>query len=182
MANVEYLEGKELQELRTIAEDLGIEFPKNIGKVKLIDKIVEAESQEDVTPVQIEGVRVKKKTPAEIKKEMNILKRVRVSPNDPQHKGRNGVTRKIGNKYGVVGKFIPFDTVWHCPEPVYNDLKEAKYRVTKFKTDSVTGMKVAVTKWYPAFVIEDLPQLTAKELKKLAAEQASRGSIPSEEN
>lgn len=182
MANIEYLEGKELHELRTIAEDLGIEFPKNISKLKLIDKIVEAESKEDVIPTKIEGVKTKKRTPTEIRKEMNVLKRVRVSPNDPQHKGRNGVTRKIGNKYGIVGKFVPFDIVWHIPEPIYNDLKEAKYRVTKFKTDSTTGMKVAQTKWYPAFVIEDLPQLTDKELKKLASEQATRGSIPTEED
>jgi hypothetical protein len=41
-------------------------------------------------------------------------------------------------------------------------------------------MKVPVTTIHPSFVIEELPQLTETELKKLASEQAARGSIPNE--
>ena len=33
-----YLEEKTLAELRGIAEEIGLDFPKNIGKLKLIEK------------------------------------------------------------------------------------------------------------------------------------------------
>ncbi len=181
MANKQYLEGKELSELKTIATELGIEYSGNIGKVKLIDKIMKDEEEVNGSPIKVEGVKVaKKETAADIKKRMNKLVRLRVSSNDPQYKGRNGVTRQIGNKYGVVGKFIPFNTIWHCQDPVYQDLKAQKYRETKFKTDRTTGMKTPVTTWHPSFVIEVLPALTDKELKQLAADQSARGSIPTE--
>ncbi len=183
MADQAYLEGKELHELREIATELGIEFPGNVGKKKLISRITEDDKEVNGSPtkVEIEGVKVKKKeTPTEIRKRMNILRRVRISANDPQYKGRNGVTRQVGNRHGVVGKYIPFDVSWHCQEPVYQDLKAQKYRQTKFKVDTTTGMKVPVTTWHPSFVIEELPALTDADLKKLAADQSARGSIPNE--
>lgn len=180
----EELEKKDLTELRDIADELGIDYPKTIGKVKLIDKILddEAESQSPtILSKEVEGVAPKKKESAsEIKKRMNKLVRCRISSNDPQYKGRNGVTLQVGNKTTVVGKFIPFNTIWHVQEPVFKSLKAKTYRQTTFKTDRTTGLKVPVTNVYPSFVIEELPQLTEAELKKLAAEQAARGSIPNE--
>ena len=177
----EYLEGKSLSELRDIAEELGLEYPKNIGKAKLLVLIEADDAAVQGKPTIIEGVKPKKKeTGAEIKKRMNILKRVRISASDPQYKGRNGVSMQIGNKTTIVGKFIPFDTIWHIQEPVYNALKRRQWRETKFVTDRTTGMKVPKVTMRPAFVIEDLPALTQKELDKLASEQAARGSIPGE--
>ena len=181
MVDLEYLNGKELSELRGIAENLGIEFAKNIGKNKLIELIVADEDAVDGKPTQVEGVVAKKKeTPAEIKKRMNILKRVRISCNDPQYKGRNGVTKQVGNSTAMVGKFVPFDVIYHVQVPIYDLLKAQTYNQTKFVTDRTTGMKVPVVTTHKAFVIEDLDPLTEKELKALAADQSSRGSIPTE--
>ena len=144
--------------------------------------IAEDDKAVNGNPTEIEGVKVKKKeTKAEIKKRMNILKRVRVSATDPQYKGRNGVTLQIGNSVTVVGKFVPFDTVWHIQEPVYKALKRKQWRETKFITDTTTGMKVPKVTMRAAFVIEDMPALTQKDLDKLAADQSARGSIPNEE-
>jgi len=182
------LEGKELSELKVIAKELGIDFQKNIGKDKLISKIIadelDVESAPKVEPkkkaIKIEGVDRKNETIQEMKQRMNILKRVRVSANDPQFKGRNGVTLQIGNKNVVVGKFTPFDIIWHIPEPIYKRLKTKLWRETKFKTDPATGNKFPVVRMRPAFVIEDLEPLTSDEIKALAADQAARGSIPGE--
>lgn len=175
MITREQLEEKELSELKDIAEQLAIEFPKNIGKVKLIDKILKDEEE---TEGFTEGVKVvKKETPQQLKKRMNKLVRVRISPNSPQYKGRNGIALKIGNKTEVVGKFIPFDTVWHVQEPIIEVLKRRTFRETKFKTDTTTGLKVPVTKIHKAFVVEVLPNLTENELKKLATDQRVRGVI-----
>jgi len=182
MIDLEYLEGKTLSELKDIADELGVEFAKNIGKTKLLDKIVEDDKQVDGVPASIEGIKVKKKeTVAEMKKRMNKLIRVRISSSSPHYKGRNGVTKQVGNSRVMVGKFVPFNKIWHVQEPILNRLRKEIWRETKFVTDRTTGNKVPVVNVHPAFNIEVLPQLTAKELKKLASEQATRGSIPTEE-
>ena len=177
-----YLEEKSLSELRDIAEELAIDFPKNIGKAKLLEKIQEDELAVEGKPANIEGTKPKKKeTVADLSKRMNVLRRVIISANDPQYKGRNGVSLKVGNAKVMVGKFITFDTIWHIQEPIYKVLKGRKWRETKFKTDPATGNKYPVTTMRPAFVIEDLEPLTKKEIEKLAADQSARGSIPNGE-
>lgn len=176
-----YLEEKTLPELRDIATDLAIEYPKNIGRDKLIAKILADDETVEDKPAKIEGVEVKKAmTPSEIKKAMQVLKRVRISANDPQLKGRNGVSMKVGNKYGVVGKFIPFDTIWHIQDPIYAALMRRQWRETKFVTDRTTGAKVPKVTMRPAFSIEVLEPLTQKELNRLAIDQSARGAIPTE--
>jgi len=181
MANKEHLESLDRADLKIVAEDLNIEFAGNIPTEKLIAKIMDDTADEDEAPariVEVEGVKkAKKQTVAEMKKEMNLLMRVRVSANDPQYKGRNGISIKVGNAKVIVGKFIPFDMVYHIQKPVYDAFKRKKWRETKFKTDPATGNKIPVVTMRPGFVIEDLEPLTQTELKKLAAEQAARGSI-----
>jgi len=178
MIDLEYLGSKTLSELKDVADELGIEFAKNIGRQKLLDKIVQDDSE---TEGVVEGIKVvKKETVAELKKRMNKILRVRISSSSPHNKGRNGITKQVGNKHAVVGKFIPFNTVWHIQEPVYEALMGKTWRETKFKTDPTTGNKVPVVNVYSAYTITLLPQLTAKEIKALAKDQSSRGSIPSE--
>ncbi len=178
MIDLEYLGSKTLSELRDVADELGIEFAKNISKQKLLDKIIEDDNE---TEGVVEGIKIKKKeSAAEIKKRMNKIVRVRISSGSPHYKGRNGVSHQVGNRTTVVGKFIPFNTVWHIQEPVLEALKRKTWRETKFKTDPMTGNKVPVVNVHPTFNIEVLTPLTSKELKALAKEQSSRGSIPSE--
>ena len=164
---------KGISELKEIADDLGVDYAKNISKSKLILLI---EDDGESTPV-IEGVKVKKQTIAEIRKEMDILIRCRVSSTDPMYQGRNGVTMQVGNKHKIVGKFIPFNTIWHMQKPVYDSLMRKQWRETKFITDTVTGNKIAKTTLRPSFIIEKLDPLTRKELSNLAKDQSARGSI-----
>jgi len=180
MVNLEYLGTKELSELRVIADDLGLEYPKNIGKAKLLLKIVE--DDEDVNgssnTVKVEGTTIaKKESVTEMKKRMSILVRCRISANDPQYRERNFISMQVGNGKHVVGKHVPFDTIWHVQKVVLDRLKLRTYRQTKFKTDRETGNKTPITTIKPSFAIEILPPLTAKEIKTLAAEQAARGSV-----
>ena len=171
-----YLENKSLAELREVATDLGIEFNANIGKTKLLEKIA-ADEAEVNEPKKLEGVKVKEMTVTEIKKSMDKLIRCRVSTSDPMFIARNGVTKQVGNKHKMVGKFTPFNVIWHMQEPVYNALMKQKWRQTKFKTDPATGHKVPKVTMTPSFNIEVLPPLTKTEIKKLAADQSARGSV-----
>ena len=167
---------KTLPELREIADELGLEYMKNISAKRLIELLEADDAAAEGTPTPTVK-KVKALTPAEIRKSMDKLVRCRVSSSDPMYHGRNGVTLQIVNKYKTVGKFIPFDTVWHMPEPIHEALKRRTWRETKFITDKVTGNKVPKTTMRPSFVIELLPDLTEKELKALASEQAARGSL-----
>jgi len=185
MLDIEYLKSKDLSELKDIAREIGLEFPKNIGKTKLLEKIIADEAEVEGKPkaTEVEGFKVRKKeTPSEIKKRMNKLVRCRISANDPQYKERSFVSMQVGNSTAVVGKHIPFDTIWHVQEIILDRLKKRTYRQTKFKTDRLTGNKIPVTTIKPSFAIEILPQLSEKELEKLAAEQAARGSIDTGED
>ena len=175
------LEEKSLSELRDIADEIGLEYPKNIGKLKLIEKIKEDDEAVEGKPAKIEGVKPKKKeTVSEMKKRMNKLIRVRISANDPQWKNRTFITKQVGNGRVVVGKHIPFNTIWHGQEPVIQSIERQVFRETKFKTDRVSGMKVPVVTIRKSFNVERLPQLTDKEITKLANEQAARGSVDEE--
>ena len=179
---LEELESKNLSELREIADSLAIDYMKNIGKAKLIEKIIADENLVNGTPKEVEGVVVKKnETVTQMKKRMSILVRCRISANDPQYRERNFISMQVGNAKHVVGKHVPFDTIWHVQKVVLDRLKLRTYRQTKFKTDRVTGNKTPITTIKPSFAIEILPALTAKELKKLAAEQAARGSVDVEQ-
>ncbi len=176
------LEEKSLSELRDIADSYGIEYPRNIGKTKIIEKIIADDEAVDAKPAKaeddIEGVKPRKKeTVGEMKKRMNKLIRVRISATDPQWKNRTFISKQVGNGAVMVGKHIPFDVIWHGQEPVIKSIERQTYRETVFKTDRVSGMKVPVVKVKKSFVVERLPQLTEKQIEKLAAEQAARGSI-----
>ncbi len=180
MIDLEYLGKKALSELKEIADGLGLEYPKNIGKAKLLKRL--AEDDEDVngsnSSIEIEGAVVKKaETVTEMKKRMSVLVRCRISANDPQYRERNFISMQVGNAKHVVGKHIPFDTIWHAQKVVLDRLKLRTYRQTKFKTDRETGNKTPITTIKPSFAIEILPPLTEKELKTLASEQAARGSV-----
>lgn len=172
------LEEKSLSELRDIADNYGIEYPRNIGKAKLIIKIIEDDEAVNGKPAVVEGVKTKKKeTIAEMRKRMNKLIRVRISATDPQYKNRTFISKQVGNGAVMVGKHIPFDVIWHGQEPIIQSIERQTYRETRFKTDRVSGMKVPVTTIKKSFVVERLPQLTQKEIDKLAAQQAARGSV-----
>ncbi len=175
------LEEKSLPELRDIADSIGLEYPKNISAKKLIEKIKKDDEAVEGKPAKIEGVKPKKKeTVAEMKKRMNKLVRVRISANDPQWKNRSFITKQVGNGRAVVGKHIPFNVIWHGQEPVIQSIERQVFRETKFKTDRISGMKVPVVTIRKSFNVERLPQLTEKEIARLAAEQAARGSVDEE--
>lgn len=172
------LETKELSELREIATELALEFPKNISKAKLIDKIIADEEEVNGVYTEAKTVKAKPETVAQLKKRMSNLIRCKVSARDPQFHGRRGVTMQVGNSHEVVGKFIPFNVVWHAQEPVIQSLRRKKFRETRFETAPDGKTQIPVTTFHESFLIEELPQLTDKELKQLAADQSARGSIP----
>jgi hypothetical protein len=114
---------------------------------------------------------------ARAKKEGGKLMRVRVTCNDPQFKKHPGVIRAAGSTLYFVRRFIPFNRITHIEKVLYDFLKRSEYQWFEEKTNRSTGRKYKVPRTSPAFVIEDLPALTPKELEELAKDQRARGAI-----
>ena len=175
-----------MKELKAEAEALGIKVPGNISKVKLEAKIEAVkelnETVETVDEPQVEVAVVEKPkkilTPkAQAKKIGGKLMRVRITCHDPQFKKHNGLIRAAGSTLYFVKRFVPFNRITHVEKVIYDFMKQAEYQWFEEKINRSTGRKYKVPRTSPAFVIEDLPSLTKKELDELARDQQARGAI-----
>lgn len=169
---------EELELLKERADLMGIKYAKNIGLEALKTKIAAAQIGEEA---EEEAAPAKSKKKAKIKtdkKEQSALKRIILSNNDPQYKGRQGLLVSVGNEHFNFSKFIKFDTEYHVPQMVYNHIKNERFYqdfIEKKNPDTGRKYKVSVTK--KACVVEDLPPLTQEELEELRTQQAVNRSI-----
>jgi len=173
-----------MDELKAEAEELGIKVPGNISKVKLQTKI------ETARELAIEGIVVEEPKAKEVKKPVKVLTpkaqakkvggklmRVRITCHDPQFKKHNGLIRAAGSALYFVKRFVPFNRITHIEKVIYDFMKQTEYQWFEEKVNRTTGRKYKVPRSSPAFVVEDIVPLTAKELKELSKDQQARGAI-----
>ena len=187
---------EELQQLKQRAKLMGIKFPNNIGLEALKSKVngALAESGEDdtefddVTLTETEGSKVsqgispkalaalEKKS---LKNKLSRLVRIRLSSNNPAHQKHQGYLANVGNaEFGQYKKFIPYDTEWHVPYFIFQNLKNERFFQSFVeKRNLATGRKTKKSVIKKEFVVEELPPLTEDELKDLAAQQRATMSI-----
>ena len=196
----EELQQEELELLKKRATLMGIKFKGNIGLETLRKKIdskmvddtpaeeLELTEEEADTTVAIDTAKISPKMSAKEAKanrkqasrnKMTALVRIRLSSNDPAHKHHQGYLADVGNsELGRFKKFIPFDTEWHVPFFVYSNLKDERFfQSFKEVRNPTTGRKTKKSVVKKQFVVEQLPFLTAEEVKELAAAQASSRSL-----
>lgn len=175
----------ELDVLKTRAKELGINFHPNIGAETLSNKIKEFLDSQD-EPAATEPAPAAEEKPAQTqgeseqerrvrkKKEAEKLVRIQVTCMDPKRKEWEGDIFTAGNTLlGSYRKFVPFNTPWHVPQIIYNQIKNAKCQVFYTKLGGPNGkVKVRASKLVNAFAVEVLPDLTEQELKDLAQRQA----------
>lgn len=167
----------ELADLKVQAKRIGLKFSPNIGLDALRDKVAEALAVPDDSTYARMPTAVESRS--EQKKKAAKLIRVKISCLNPVKKEWPGELISAGND--VVGnftKFVPFnsDVAYHIPQIIFNVLQEKMCQV--FVTAPLpNGEKTRKGKLIKEFTIEVLPDLTEKELKALAAEQAARHSI-----
>lgn len=173
---------KTIDELKEEAVALGIKVPGNISKVKLAEKIkavkaiidAPVQNPESETPTKILTPR------AQAKKDGGRLMRVRITCHDPQFKKHNGLIRAAGGSLYFAKRFVPFNRITHVEKVIYDFMKSTEYQWFEEKINRSNGRKYKVPRSSPAFVIEDLPDLTEEELKELAKDQTARGAIGDE--
>ena len=186
---------EELQQLKQRAKLMGIKFPNNIGLEALKSKVngalesgVEEEEadvldEETEAPVKkTQGLSVKALRALEkksLKLKMSRLVRIRLSSNNPAHQKHQGYLANVGNaEFGQYKKFIPYDTEWHVPYFVFQNLKNERFfQAFVEKRNMSTGRKTKKSVIKKEFVLEQLSPLTIDELKALAAHQSASMSI-----
>ena len=172
---------KEREELLAKAELVGLvkgeDFKPNVSDDKLIELI-------DVKMNGGETTSTKKELTAE-EKEANIiavqrkewlkLRRVMVSCNDKNMKDyTTSPIYSISNSIVNMPKLtVPFNVETHVPQAFYELLKGKITYIDVKGTDS-KGRPVTRKKPMPMYNVQDLPDLTPDELKKLQQEQAMR--------
>ncbi len=187
-------EPTELDILKGRAKMMGIAYADNVTVDELKEKITAKLNGTDVKPeaparqnnevITEETSEVKtgpKKTLRQLLYEENMrLIRVRVTNLDPNDKDLHGQVYSVSNEYiGTVSKFIPFgeatDNGYHIPYCLYKFIKNMKF--LQIKTVGKGQKARTETSWVRKFALEELPQLTDKEIAQLAASQLGRGAI-----
>jgi len=153
------------------AEDMGLEFPKNISNDKLDEIIEEAEmlAKEAAYEKPAEKpAEVKKVDKATARKQALLMKRCIITPLDERMRTAPSELYSVGNKnIGFIKKVVRFGVETLEPMIVINNLKEKKALVQQ--TTVVNGKPKTTKRMGSAFAIEILPDLTKEEIEELKA-------------
>jgi len=171
----------QLNLLKQRADILGIGYSPRIGLDSLqrkIDAKLNADSEmKKVAGATLTPQQRKSKVRKEMRETQLKLVRLRITNLNPGKKDLSGEIFTIANKYlGTIRKYIPYGEVtengYHVPQIIYQQMKDRKFLNVKTKTNSRNGQINVETRWVNEFALEVLPQLTEKELQKLANAQA----------
>ena len=164
----------EIDAVKLIADNMGLEYHPSIGLAKLKAKIEKA--KEPIATKKVVGMNKMEARKAYIE-EATKLVRVRVVNMNPMRRESKGEYFSLSNKMiGTVKRFVPFDVEWHVEDVIYKTIKNRKFRKTIEEADGKGG-KISRNIFIPEFSVEVLPMLTTKELEELAADQSARGAI-----
>lgn len=172
----------ELTSLKARADLMGISYHPSIGVDKLREKVnaqltAEAENADSDESIPVEDSATEEEETAaqkryRKKKEAGEQIRVRITCMNPNKREWSGEIFITGNSVvGTYKKYVPYDTIWHVPRIILNQIQERQCQVFYTERD-VRGNKMRKGKLIKEFGVEILPQLTEKELKELAQRQA----------
>jgi hypothetical protein len=176
------------KELMKKADELSLEYKKNISNADLEIMVEQAEIdksvKEKMAEIEAKTKDMPKIDPVELKKELTegekkalkrekalILKRVIVTSMDKNKSEIDGEFISAGSSLigGMIKKFVPFNREWHVPTIIYDTLKEKKMHTT-MNRKAPNGVVVKEDIEVPAYSIVDLPPLTQEELDSLRTE------------
>ena len=175
-----------IEMLKERAKLLGLKHSPNIGEEALAKKIQDhlegTQGLADTEEVAQAAVQEEQGAPAltvedlraSARKNAQKLIRVNIVPNDPQRAQLQGELIYTGNnQIGTIGKYVPYGTVqgYHIPQMIYDILKARTYTHFMMRKDQYKN-EVAYPIQRPAYNIEILPNLTEKEIKRIADRQA----------
>ena len=180
------IENMDIEDVKAELTGRGIKMHHKTNAIKLRKTLQDDVDKNDTkVPVEVKSSPVK---PAKVKKkpEMTLeekclhLKRIIVTPNDPELSGHSGLVFTViatGVKNGIaIKKYVPFNNEegWHVPNVICNQIANAEMQ--KFKSvKAPNGDTILQPYQAKKYNVQVLPDLTQKEINKLAASQAARG-------
>ena len=173
-------EQEELQLLKQQAATLGITHSPNIKVETLKQKIAQKLSDEDDVPEEGEEVsaKVEEDFRTNLIMEATKLVRCRIMNMNPAKKDLQGEYWTVANGYiGTIRKFIAYgeycgEDGYHVPQAILDHLKTVMFpQVVEKKGPN--GRPIYSTRDVKEFAIEELPQISEKELETLARKQAA---------
>lgn len=185
-------QSNELDILKFRAKQIGVKFREDIG-IETLRKRIEDHLSGNKDDGGEEGVTTQSPKKAResndvlirrhLQKEQMKLVRIRISNLDPKKRDIPGEIISVSNHYlGTVKKYVPYgehsEEGYHVEKCLYTFLKNRRFlsiRTVKDK-NSPTGVRIQ-SDWVPEYSIEVLPDLTQKELDRLAAKQAAAGRL-----
>lgn len=170
-------------------DGLGVDELKAVIKAKLESDTPKPDAQDNdyEDPKPVVTAKTGKESHAEIRHRLKMenmrLIRIRITSLDPKDKDLPGQIFTVANEFiGNVSKYVPFgeatDEGYHVPYCIYKLLVAQKFM--QIKTTKKNGRDHITKRQVRRFAIEELPQLTPAELKRLATAQIAAGSIDSE--
>ncbi len=168
-----------LQDLKTIADKMGLSYHPSIGLEKLQLKVDEANQASKVVPRKPYVPETKAQRNMRKRREANRLIRLRITCMNPNKAAWTGEIFCVSNAViGTIKKFVPFNIEegYHIPVIIYEQLKARKYQQFS-PVKLANGQTKMVGKLVPEFSMEEMPPLTKEELKDLADRQALNHSI-----
>lgn len=180
---------QELNILKDRARLMGIDFSNNIGLDALREKI--QAKQEGTTEQETEEVNAldpvattpkqKKQTLRSMLQEREMaLVRLRITNLDPKKKDLKGEILTVANEYiGNIRKMVPYgeatENGFHVPYCLYKMMKRRQFQqIRTFKKNGQIRVEHSMVR---EFALEVLPQLTAQEIRQLAASQSAAGGL-----
>lgn len=171
------VETNELEELKNMADEMGVKYHPSISAEKLKEKLDAVlgsapEANQEEPEVVAEKPLTQKEIEDASRRAAGELIRVRVTNMDPNNRDWEGEIFTAGNSVvGTYKKYVPFDTEFHVPRIILNMIKERMCQVFESVRDS-RGNLSRKGKLIKAFAIQELDPLTPAELKNLAQRQA----------
>ena len=180
------IENMDIEDVKAELTGRGIKMHHKTNAIKLRKTLQDDVDKNDTkVPVEVKSSPVK---PAKVKKkpEMTLeekclhLKRIIVIPNDPEMSGHSGLVFTVIvsaiNNGKAIKKYVPFNNEegWHVPNVICNQIANAEMQ--KFKSVKThNGETVLQPYQAKKYNVQVLPDLSQKEIDKLAASQAARG-------
>lgn len=181
------IENMDIEDVKAELTGRGIKMHHKTNAIKLRKTLQDDVDKNDTkVPVEVKSSPVK---PAKVKKkpEMTLeekclhLKRIIVTPNDPEMSGHAGLVFTVlvssVNNGKAIKKYVPFNNEegWHVPNIIYNQIANAEMQ--KFKSVKTTNGDTILQPYQSKkYNVQVLPDLTQKEVDKLAASQTARGN------
>jgi len=190
----------ELEVLKARARLLGVEFSNNIGLETLKERVaaklndtpaptadtaqanpltsLTKDSTADATSAPVKVLTLRQHL---LNENMKLI-RVKVTNMDPKKADLQGEFFTVANEFlGTITKFVPYgestDEGYHVPYCIYKMLKARQFLQVSSRKNKKSGQLDVSQQWVREFALEVLPDLTEKELKQLATEQAASGRI-----